>query len=82
MLKAGVVMSDSPQKEPSPFNASGKTAASACGGALAMLYVLFHPGLFSAEGAGSLGVACSIVFSYFHDVVSELIRRYGPTPNP
>lgn len=64
------------------FSASGKTAASACGGALAMIYVLAHPQQFSAEGAGSLGVACSIIFSYFHDVVSELILRYGPKPNP
>lgn len=72
--------SDSTDK--SAFSASGKTAAAGCGGALATLYVLFHPDQFNAASASSLGVACSIVFSYFHDVISELIRRYGPTPNP
>ncbi len=65
----------------SPFNASGKTAASACGGALAVVYVLFHPGTLTAEGAGALGVASSIIFSYFHDVFSELLFRYGPKTN-
>lgn len=74
-------LSPPPIGNPNAFGASGKTAASACGGAIAVIYVLTHPQQFTVEGAGSLGVACSLIFSYFHDVISELIRLYGPKPN-